>query len=38
VNATNGLVRLDIAGRLVESDLPLRAPGDPVAGLLERPA
>jgi len=38
VNATNGLVVLGIAGCFVASDLPLRAPGDLVAGLLERPA
>jgi hypothetical protein len=38
VNATTGLVLLGIAGCFVESDLPLRAPRDLVAGLLERPA
>jgi len=38
VNATNGLVLLGIAGCFVESDPSLRAPGDLVAGLLERPA
>jgi hypothetical protein len=38
VNATTGLVLLDVAGCFVESDPFLRAAGDLVAGLLERPA
>ena len=38
MTATNAFVLLGIAGCFVESDPSLRAPGDLVAGLLERPA